>query len=108
MQRRHWAKTTGTDGTVRVTVPVAYQDRPQESPTDSPKDNPAAIYTRKFIEGLQAPTAAETRGAEKAERERDHWRSLSEATQRQIEQAHRQVTDQRPKRRGFPGLWRAP
>lgn len=72
VQRKHWQRTTGNDGQVRILVPIdalpspiGLKDSHGDSRTDSPKD----IHTRELeleIEKLKALLEA-------AEQDRDRW-----------------------------------
>ena len=95
VQRKRWRKITGNDGTVRILVPVEALPLSMDKGSDSPGDSPA-VYTRELetrIEGLHMLLAAETRRAETAEADRDHWRRQAQL-----------LADQRRRRLGLFGF----
>jgi len=80
-QRKHWNRTAGNDGTVRVHVPVEEFRSPRDSTGDSPTDTSVVqIQLARLsaeIEGLRGVLASERQRADAAESDRDRWHSLA-------------------------------
>lgn len=84
VRRKNWKRTTGNDGTTRISVPV--ESLPPDNPPDSPPDN-TNLPTQEFeikiarleaeVTGLNQLVEAERTRSAAAERDRDDWKELA-------------------------------
>lgn len=84
VRRKHWKRTVGNDGTMRITVPIdaLKDDKTPDNPTDSPP-LPNPDYEIKIarleaeVTGLNQLVDAERRRADAAEQDRDNWKNFA-------------------------------